>query len=192
MTRAWMCRSFSLIFWMMGIPKAAVLPVPVWAWPIRSSPSRAMGMAPFWMGDGSSKPISFRAARIFRSRFRSSKDVISGLDSAVVFSILLISVMISPYEKQRLSLQLFDPVHGQGQCVHGRPEFNGGPGCLEPAFQDFRSVFVCCTDVHQTYRLGGGSAPGAGNAGDADAQIRSDFSRIPWAISRAVCSLTAV
>ena len=34
----------------MGIPKAAVLPLPVWAWPITSLPSSAGGMAPVWIG----------------------------------------------------------------------------------------------------------------------------------------------
>ena len=34
----------------MGIPKAAVLPLPVWAWPITSLPSSAGGIAPVWIG----------------------------------------------------------------------------------------------------------------------------------------------
>ena len=37
----------------MGMQKAAVLPVPVCAWPIRSMPSRALGISPAWMGVGS-------------------------------------------------------------------------------------------------------------------------------------------
>ena len=35
-----------------GIPKAAVLPVPVLAWPMTSWPSRATGMKAAWMGVG--------------------------------------------------------------------------------------------------------------------------------------------
>jgi len=36
----------------MGSAKAAVLPVPVWAQPIRSLPSSTGGMAEAWMGEG--------------------------------------------------------------------------------------------------------------------------------------------
>ena len=34
------------------MPKAAVLPVPVLAWPITSKPSRASGISAAWIGDG--------------------------------------------------------------------------------------------------------------------------------------------
>lgn len=37
----------------MGRVNAAVLPVPVWAMPIRSCPARMGGMAAVWMGVGS-------------------------------------------------------------------------------------------------------------------------------------------
>ena len=36
----------------IGRPKAAVLPVPVWAWPITSLPSRSGGIACSWIGVG--------------------------------------------------------------------------------------------------------------------------------------------
>ena len=48
----------------IGMPKAAVLPVPVCACPIRSFPVSAVGIAAFWMGVGSSKPISSTAFKI--------------------------------------------------------------------------------------------------------------------------------
>ncbi len=35
-----------------GMPKAAVLPVPVLAWPMTSLPSSASGMSPAWIGEG--------------------------------------------------------------------------------------------------------------------------------------------
>jgi hypothetical protein len=35
-----------------GMPKAAVLPVPVFAWPMTSLPSRASGISPAWIGEG--------------------------------------------------------------------------------------------------------------------------------------------
>ena len=37
---------------MSGMPKAAVLPVPVLAWPMTSWPSRASGISSAWIGDG--------------------------------------------------------------------------------------------------------------------------------------------
>ena len=41
-------------FWMSGSAKAAVLPVPVAAWPRTSDPASANGMAATWIGVGSS------------------------------------------------------------------------------------------------------------------------------------------
>src|SRR3984893_15828838 len=43
----------------MGRAKAAVLPVPVCAVPIKSLPSRIMGKARSWIGVGSVKPIAW-------------------------------------------------------------------------------------------------------------------------------------
>ena len=42
----------------MGSAKAAVLPVPVCAVPIRSLPARTIGKARSWIGVGSVKPIA--------------------------------------------------------------------------------------------------------------------------------------
>ena len=50
----------------IGRTKAAVLPVPVWARPRMSRPSKAAGMAFSWMGVGPSKP------RVLRLRWRSA------------------------------------------------------------------------------------------------------------------------
>ena len=41
-------------YWSSGSPKAAVLPVPVWAWPITSWPASSSGIACSWIGVGSS------------------------------------------------------------------------------------------------------------------------------------------
>ncbi|MPN18893.1 hypothetical protein SDC9_166258 [bioreactor metagenome] len=50
---------------MIGMPNAAVLPVPVWACPIRSfSPERSFGMVSSWIGDGVSNPFARNASRI--------------------------------------------------------------------------------------------------------------------------------
>ncbi len=38
----------------MGSAKAAVLPVPVWAWPMMSAPSSSAGMVAAWMGEADS------------------------------------------------------------------------------------------------------------------------------------------
>ena len=47
-----LARARSAVCCRMGRTKAAVLPVPVWAVPIRSSPASAAGMAASWMGVG--------------------------------------------------------------------------------------------------------------------------------------------
>ena len=60
-------RFFGSIFWRSGIPKAAVFPVPVCAWPITSCPAITSGIAFAWIGLGSSNPISVIARRIFGS-----------------------------------------------------------------------------------------------------------------------------
>src|SRR3712207_1035557 len=48
----------------IGRPNAAVLPVPVCAWPMTSCPARSSGIACSWMGLGASYPTSSRAWRI--------------------------------------------------------------------------------------------------------------------------------
>ena len=45
----------------IGSPKAAVFPVPVWAWPIISCPFKATGIASAWISDGVVKPKSVTA-----------------------------------------------------------------------------------------------------------------------------------
>ena len=52
-TSTWGVRWLGSIAVSRGRAKAAVLPVPVWAWPTRSRPSRSSGMAAFWIGEGS-------------------------------------------------------------------------------------------------------------------------------------------
>jgi hypothetical protein len=49
---------------MIGIAKAAVLPVPVCAWPMRSSPRRRGGIARAWTSVGVTNPISSIARAI--------------------------------------------------------------------------------------------------------------------------------
>ena len=75
----------------MGMQKAAVLPVPVWAWPIRSMPARALGISPAWIGVGSRYSASWSEASItFDSPMPAKPDAVfaaafsAGL--AVVFS----------------------------------------------------------------------------------------------------------
>src|SRR5688572_27498327 len=50
--------------WRMGMAKAAVLPVPVRAWPRMSTPSSARGISMFWMAEGTVNFISASARRI--------------------------------------------------------------------------------------------------------------------------------
>ena len=53
------------LHWMIGMPNAAVLPVPVCACPIRSfSPDRSFGMVRAWIGEGVSNPLARNASRI--------------------------------------------------------------------------------------------------------------------------------
>ena len=58
-----------------GSVKLAVLPVPVWAIPRTSRPSRAGGIAPAWMGVGLSYPASTTALSTLGARFRSENFV---------------------------------------------------------------------------------------------------------------------
>src|SRR5581483_1207223 len=55
-----------------GMPKAAVLPVPVCAWPMASLPARSVGTMAAWMGEASSKPMSERARRTGSLRLKES------------------------------------------------------------------------------------------------------------------------
>ena len=75
-------RGFSSICATRGTPKAAVLPVPVWASPITSRPFMACGIACFWIGVGSVIPISLSRATSFGGRPIISKSLISYLSGA--------------------------------------------------------------------------------------------------------------
>src|SRR5918992_819905 len=55
-TRACTSGSSGSTSWTIGMPKARVLPVPVRAWPMRSTPARARGRQRVWMGKGCSIP----------------------------------------------------------------------------------------------------------------------------------------
>ncbi len=59
--------------------KPAVFPVPVWAIPTTSDPSRAAGIAFPWMGVGSVHPRASTAARTDSLRSRSSNLLVSSL-----------------------------------------------------------------------------------------------------------------
>jgi hypothetical protein len=53
-TIAWVSSSAGSMYCSSGSPKAAVLPVPVCAWPIMSWPASSSGIAFSWIGEGSS------------------------------------------------------------------------------------------------------------------------------------------
>ena len=53
-TSAWTSATDGSTYSMIGIPNAAVLPEPVWAWPMMSLPWSSGGIACSWMGLGSS------------------------------------------------------------------------------------------------------------------------------------------
>ena len=57
----------------IGSPKAAVLPVPVWAWPITSRPSSSAGIACSWIGVGSRSPDGSSASSVGSERPSSAK-----------------------------------------------------------------------------------------------------------------------
>src|ERR1041385_1351008 len=61
-----------------GMPKAAVLPVPVRAWASRSRPARKCGMACAWMGEGVSYPIAEMASRVPGLSLSSLNDCMDG------------------------------------------------------------------------------------------------------------------
>ena len=65
-------------YWSSGRPNAAVLPVPVWAWPITSCPASSSGIACSWTGVGSSKPSSSIAVWICSESPSSWNAVIAG------------------------------------------------------------------------------------------------------------------
>src|SRR3954447_4590633 len=74
-TRACTASSVGSTYWRRGRPKAAVLPEPVWAWPITSRPSRSGGMASSWIRLGASYPTPPSASSSGGSRLRSANVV---------------------------------------------------------------------------------------------------------------------
>ena len=102
-------------------------------------PFKCKGNGPF-LGDGSSKPMSFRAERIFLSRFRSSKVVIVG------------SVIGSPnilvWHDSFLSF-----IHGKGHGVHCCTEFDGRARSPIAKFLYNRAMLCCTGFINQSYRF---------------------------------------
>src|SRR4051812_3632886 len=74
-TRAWTSWTDGSTCSIIGSPKAAVLPDPVWAWPIMSRPSMSGGIACSWIGLGDSYPTSRSAASVGSESPRSAKVV---------------------------------------------------------------------------------------------------------------------
>ena len=81
-TTAWTSSLSGSRYWSIGRPKAAVLPVPVWAWPITSWPASSSGIACSWIGVGLSKPSSSIACWICGERPRSLKSASLARDPA--------------------------------------------------------------------------------------------------------------
>ena len=57
----------------IGIPNAAVLPVPVRDWTTRSLPASALGIASSWTGVGDSYPLASRLPSVAGERERALK-----------------------------------------------------------------------------------------------------------------------
>src|SRR3712207_8528199 len=78
------CTSFTdgSTYSIIGRPKAAVLPEPVWAWPMTSRPSSIGGMACSWMGLGRPYPTSWRASSVCADSPGSAKGVTEGEEDA--------------------------------------------------------------------------------------------------------------
>ena len=72
------CRRSSIRRCRIGSAKAAVLPVPVWARPSTSRPSRTAGMVSAWIGRGESKPASAMARRRVESSSKREKPLAIG------------------------------------------------------------------------------------------------------------------
>ncbi len=72
-TRAWTFGSSWSMPWTIGTPKARVLPVPVRAWPIRSTPASASGRQSVWIGKGCSMPILASEVSVVGATPRSAK-----------------------------------------------------------------------------------------------------------------------
>src|SRR3954447_7901239 len=63
-TIAWTSACSGSMYSSIGRPNAAVLPVPVWAWPITSLPSSSAGIVSSWIGVGRSYPRWESASRM--------------------------------------------------------------------------------------------------------------------------------
>ena len=72
-TRACTSGSSGSTSWTIGMPKASVLPVPVRAWPMRSTPASASGRHRVWMGKGCSIPTRANEVNVVGMAPRSAK-----------------------------------------------------------------------------------------------------------------------
>ena len=83
-------------FCKIGIPKAAVLPVPVWACPITSTPDKTTGIAWLWIGVASSNPMSAIPLKICGFKSNSSNLIVFILFLPVAGTFSHLSVTCSP------------------------------------------------------------------------------------------------
>src|SRR5438270_12148121 len=101
----------------MGMAKAAVLPVPVWAWAKRSRPACRTGMARVWTGVGAMKPSSSMAREMSGWITSSPKRAVGGarVNVSPVLIYMLTAEMLAVNELfQRKAIQFGDDLLGIG------------------------------------------------------------------------------
>src|SRR4051812_34039751 len=135
--------------WRMGMPKAAVLPVPVRAWPSRSTPARARGISRSWISEG---VVNFASARARRMEGRTPRAAnASGTGGCSVLSLMLLFREGVP---RRL---------GVGACVNGTSQM-AYVANDENGFYGARGLGSTCAAVEE--------AKGRARGGDFSARVR--------------------
>ena len=100
----------------IGIPNAAVFPLPVCAWPITSLPLNTTGIACAWIGDASSNPISLIPRRICGLNSNSSN-----LNVSIYF---LSFIKKSCYTIYKVTKDCTTAHNSTCRCYHSRGIFN--------------------------------------------------------------------
>ena len=105
--------------WRMGSPKAAVLPVPVWARPMTSRPSRQAGMVAAWIGRGLANPAAARPRTSLESRSKRSNPLSSGVCACALDKV----VLRRPEHEGVRRLVVLTQTTGKGKrvCLAARP-----------------------------------------------------------------------
>ena len=192
-TIAWTTLREGSIRCRIGNAKAAVLPVPVWAWPMTSRPSSNGGMAAAWIGVGCSNPCASTEASSSDRRPNAANADSAGVSSGAgaaraAGSARATESPLAPPRGQRLGQRPSRPCAAPSSPSVAPRGRGRAPRCC-PAHP-------CCRTGASGRNRSSGSLRGEGSSGATDfsrrrrrrAKKTADYNRLVSGVHRPLCS----